>query len=140
MVSATSESRYITTASRYHPHYQSRSSMYIRGLIPLHFSELSKTVPIAVLRDLSSFAIILPRKREREREIKLVALLQLSSRCHVAAGVMGLFIMVQWVGLHCVIVTFAGNTHLLNGFLMDCPSLTGSIKIVCYYFTTLYVS
>ena len=34
MVSVTSASRYITSASRYHPRYQSRSSMYIRGLIP----------------------------------------------------------------------------------------------------------
>ena len=33
MVSAASASRYITTASRYHPRYQSRSSMYTRGLI-----------------------------------------------------------------------------------------------------------
>ena len=31
MVSVTSASRYITSASRYHPRYQSRSSMYIRG-------------------------------------------------------------------------------------------------------------
>ena len=29
-----SASRYITSALRYHPCYQSRSSMYIRGLIP----------------------------------------------------------------------------------------------------------
>ena len=40
MVSATS-------ASRYHPRYQSRSSMYIRGLIPRNFAELAEVVPIA---------------------------------------------------------------------------------------------
>ena len=36
-VSVSSASRYITSASRYHPRYQSRSSMYIRGLIPRNF-------------------------------------------------------------------------------------------------------
>ena len=39
MVSVTSASRYITSVSRYHPRYQSRSSMYIRGLIPQNFAE-----------------------------------------------------------------------------------------------------
>ena len=34
MVSVTSVSRYISSASRYHSRYQSRYSMYIRGLIP----------------------------------------------------------------------------------------------------------
>ena len=34
MVPVTSSSRYITSASHYHTRYQSRSSMYIRGLIP----------------------------------------------------------------------------------------------------------
>ena len=33
MVSVMSASCYIASASRYHPRYQSRSSMYIRGLI-----------------------------------------------------------------------------------------------------------
>ena len=47
MVSVTSVSRYITSLSRYHPRYQSRSSMYIRGLIPQNFAELAKLVPIA---------------------------------------------------------------------------------------------
>ena len=46
MVSVTSTSRYITSASRYHPRYQSRSSMYIRGLIPQNFAELAEAVPI----------------------------------------------------------------------------------------------
>ena len=48
MVSVTSASRYITSASRYHPLYQSRSSMYIRGLIPRNFTELTETVPIEI--------------------------------------------------------------------------------------------
>ena len=46
MVSVTSASRYITSASCYYPCYQSRSSMYIRGLIPLNFWELAEAVPI----------------------------------------------------------------------------------------------
>ena len=54
MVSVTSASRYITPASRYHPRYQSRSSMYIRGLIPRNFPELADAVPIALARTLST--------------------------------------------------------------------------------------
>ena len=46
MVSVTSALRYITSASRYHPRYQSRSSVYIRGLIPWNFAELGEAVPI----------------------------------------------------------------------------------------------
>ena len=49
MVSVTSASRYVTSASRYHPRNQSRSSMYIRGLIPWNFAELSEAVPIDIL-------------------------------------------------------------------------------------------
>ena len=41
MVSVSSASRHITSASRYHPRYQSRSSMNIRGLI----AEMAKAVP-----------------------------------------------------------------------------------------------
>ena len=44
--SVTSASRYITSASRFHPHYQRRSSMYIRGMIPWNFAELAAVVPI----------------------------------------------------------------------------------------------
>ena len=47
MVSVTSASRYITSASRYQPRYHSRSSMYIRGLIPRNFAELAEAVTIA---------------------------------------------------------------------------------------------
>ena len=46
MVSVTSASRYITSESRYHPHYQSRSTLYIRGLIPWNFGELAEAVLI----------------------------------------------------------------------------------------------
>ena len=46
MLSVTSMSRYITSATRYHPRYQSITSMYIRGLIPRKFAELAKTVSI----------------------------------------------------------------------------------------------
>ena len=51
MVSVTLALRYITPATRYHPRYQSRSSMYIRGLIPWNFAELDETVPIEVNRE-----------------------------------------------------------------------------------------
>ena len=44
--SVTSKSRYITSASRYHPRYQSRSSMYICGLIPQNFAKLAEAVPM----------------------------------------------------------------------------------------------
>ena len=46
MISVTSASRYITSALWYHPRYQSRSSMFIRGLIPRNFAELAEAVPI----------------------------------------------------------------------------------------------
>ena len=48
MVSVTSVSRYITSTSRYHPRYQSRSSMFIRGLIPRNFAEFAEAVPIGL--------------------------------------------------------------------------------------------
>ena len=44
MVSVTSVLRYITPASRYYPRNQSRSSMYIRGLIQRNFVELAEAV------------------------------------------------------------------------------------------------
>ena len=46
LVSVTSASRYITPEARYHPRYQSGSSMYIRGLIPRNFADLAEPVPI----------------------------------------------------------------------------------------------
>ena len=48
MVSVTSASHYITSASCYHLRFQSRSSMYIYGLIPWNFVELTEAVPIAI--------------------------------------------------------------------------------------------
>ena len=56
---------------------------------------------------LSSFAIILKRKRE------LFDLLLLSYGHLVTVSVLWLFLMVQWVGLWCVIVVFPDQTHLL---------------------------
>ena len=53
MVSVTSASRYITSASGYRPRYQSRSLMYIRGLIPRNFAELAEAVPICLLHERS---------------------------------------------------------------------------------------
>ena len=44
MFSVTSASRYITSASRYHPRYQSRSMMYIIGLIPRNFAESAEAL------------------------------------------------------------------------------------------------
>ena len=58
----------------------------------------------ALLCVLSSFAIILKRKRE------LGALLLLSYGCLVY--VLWLFLTVPWVGLQCVIVVFPDNTRL----------------------------
>ena len=49
MVSVTSASHYITSVLRYHPRYQSRSSMYIHGLILQNFAELAEAAPIAIL-------------------------------------------------------------------------------------------
>ena len=49
LVYVMSAARYITSALRYHPRYQSRSSMYILGLIPGTFTELAEAVPIALL-------------------------------------------------------------------------------------------
>ena len=62
----------------------------------------------AVFSDISSFAIISLGKRE------LVVLLCLSSWCHMAAVVLCLFLIMLWVGLRSVIVTFPGHTHGLK--------------------------
>ena len=61
----------------------------------------------ALLYVLSSFTIILTRKRE------LVALLLLSFGCLVTVNVLWLFLMVPWVVLQFVIVLFPDHTHLL---------------------------
>ena len=56
---------------------------------------------------LSSFAIILKRKRE------LAALHLLSYGCLVAVNVPWLFLTLLWIGLQCAIVVFSDHTHLL---------------------------
>ena len=61
----------------------------------------------ALLCVLSSFAIILKRKRE------LVALLLLSSRFLVTVNVLWLLLTVLWVGLQFVIVVLPDHTHLI---------------------------
>ena len=48
MVSVTSAARYITSASSYHPRYQSKSSMYIRCLILRNLAELVEAVSIEI--------------------------------------------------------------------------------------------
>ena len=62
MVFVTSASRYIMSASRYHPRYKSRSSMYIRGLIPGNFVELDKAVSIEINLDSSSVLAVCIKK------------------------------------------------------------------------------
>ena len=55
----------------------------------------------------SRFAIIMMRK--------LIALLFLSNRYIVTINVLSLYLMVTWVGLHCVVVVFPDHTHFLLG-------------------------
>ena len=57
-----------------------------------------------VLSVLSSFAIILLRKRE------MVARIWLSSCCHLTACVLCLFLLVPWVNLWSVFVVVPGHT------------------------------
>ena len=64
-------------------------------------------VCIALLYVLSSFAIILTRKRE------LVVLLLLSFGCLITVNVLWLFLTVPWVGLQFVSVVFSDHYHLL---------------------------
>ena len=58
MVSVTLASRYITSASRFHLRYQSRSSMYmyIRDLILRKFAELAEAVPIQIFLSVRIFS------------------------------------------------------------------------------------
>ena len=68
----------------------------------------------ALLYVLSSFAIILTRKRE------LFALLLLSVGCQVTVNILWLFLTVPLVGLQCVIMVFPDHTHFLfNSFLLS---------------------
>ena len=50
MVSVTLASRYITPASRYNSRYQSRSTMYIRGLIPRNSVELADSEAVLIYK------------------------------------------------------------------------------------------
>ena len=66
----------------------------------------------ALIYVLSSFAIILTRKRE------LVAFLLLSFGCLVTVNVLWLFLTVPWVDMQFVIVVFFDQTHLRFGPLI----------------------
>ena len=70
---------------------------------------------------LSSFAIILTRKRE------LVALLLLSFGCLVTVNVLWFFLTVLWVGLQCAIVVCPDHTHFLLVDCIDSWSLPSSL-------------
>ena len=61
----------------------------------------------ALLYVLSSFAIILTRKRE------LAALILLSFGCLFTVNVLYLSLTVSWIGLQFVIMVFPDHTHLL---------------------------
>ena len=74
----------------------------------------------ALLCALSSFAIILKRKRE------LVALLLLPYGCIDTGNVLWLFLTVPWVGLQCVIVVFL---IIPTYFLLQCNCLPTSIFV-----------
>ena len=58
MVSMTPASRYNTSASRYHPLYQSRHSIYIRGLIQYNFAKLAEAVQIGLSVADKTFMVI----------------------------------------------------------------------------------
>ena len=60
---AMSASRYITSASRYHPRYESRPSMCIRGLIPRNFAELAAASDSGLLVSRPIFFIIIFKRR-----------------------------------------------------------------------------
>ena len=62
----------------------------------------------ALLYVLSSFAIILTRKRE------LIALLLLTFECLVTMNILWLFLAVPWVCLQCEIVVFPDHSHLFS--------------------------
>ena len=44
---------------------------------------------------------------------ELIAILLLSSNCHVVDGFLRIYPMVPWVGMECAIVAFSGHVHLL---------------------------
>ena len=75
----------------------------------------------ALLCVLSSFAIILKRKRD------MAALLLLPCGCLIAVYVLWLFLAVLLFGLQCVIVVFPDHTHLM--FYID---FSGSGTATCF--------
>ena len=86
---------------------------------------------------LSSFAIILKRKRE------LFALLLLSFRCLVTVNVLWLFLMVPLVGLQCVIVVFPDHSHLLfakgHCRLKHCVNKYSTLKLFSEFLLILHI-
>ena len=81
----------------------------------MHFSLFEGDLCLVfILSDLSSFAIILTRKRE------LAVMLLLS--CLVSGSVLWLFLTVPMVGLQCVLVVFPDHTHLRFG-MWGIPSM-----------------
>ena len=76
----------------------------------------------ALLCTISSFAIILKRKRE------LVVLLLLSYGCLVTVNVLWLFLTVPWVGLQCLVVVFPDHTHFLDQWFR------GRCCLKCFFF------
>ena len=106
MVSVTSAARYITPASHYiyHPRYQSRSMMYIRGLILRKFANLAEAVPIGV----SILTLIAHIKAKTLRRLVLLGTVGLKHNilCYYFVFVMCLIIdMPYWANV---------NTHLVN--------------------------
>ena len=90
MVSVTSALRYITSASSYHLCYQSRSSMYIRGLIPRNFAELAEAVPIGqyhgaeLLANLSYSAVNIPAQDIRIHLSHVLQAIALAPKCSIS--------------------------------------------------------
>ena len=117
MVSLTSASRYITSASRYHQRHHFRPSMYIRDLIPWNCAELAEAVPIDGVA--CSF---------------LIALIDLTN-CQQQ----------RWSPLgHCCIVTLILKEHLYfldTGFIFICRSLKNLfVSLTIYWFCPLIIS
>ena len=104
MVSVTSSSRYITSASRYHPRYQSRSSMYIRGRIPRNFAELAEVVPIG--------RMVVDEVRGTFFYVRRVV--DLMKTAKVNAFIMYIFGKIELLSIHAAINYF--KMHYFNDF------------------------
>ena len=59
----------VTSASRYHMGYQSRSSMYTYGLIPRNFTELAEAVPIGAYPQQHEFGKVSRYHHNRRHEL-----------------------------------------------------------------------